>query len=417
MSHESIKVKISLNKPGVADRLVSILKKYPGIDLTNDSQGNGPDLLILELGSNPEEDFARITDLLKQGKAREIFLVSNDMAPAVLMQAMRAGVKEIFPLPLDANDVFQALERFKARNPEDSYGKSRPETGKIISIVGSKGGVGATTVAVNLAVTWSESKRKPSVALLDMNTMLGEVPLFLEITPKFHWGEITKNIDRLDKEFLLKVMTRHESGVHVLPSPSSLNGHHSPTPDIIQRLLDEMKRTFDVVVIDAGQPMKDVSLKTLQLSDEVLLVSILSLPCLSNTVRMMRSYVDYSYVNREHINVILNRVMKKMEISIQDAEESFGKSILFSLPNDYNTSMTAINSGKPLSHVSPKSELARSFMALADKLIPTEDNSKQIKTKSWSLFNRLARKDAKRGLVTGDHSFGFPATPDASTSY
>jgi len=145
MSHESIKVKISLNEPTVADRFVSILKKYQGLDLINGSRGNDPDLLILELGSKPEEAFARIIDLLKQGKAREIFLVSNDMAPAVLMQAMRAGVKEFFPLPIDANEVYKALERFKARIPEDSYVKSQPKTGKIISIVGSKGGVRPTT--------------------------------------------------------------------------------------------------------------------------------------------------------------------------------------------------------------------------------------------------------------------------------
>ena len=240
--------------------------------------------------------------------------------------------------------------------------------------------------------------------------------MFLEISPKFHWGEVTKNIDRLDREFLMKVLTRHKSGVHILPSPASLNGHHSPTPDIMQRLLDEMKRMFDVVVIDAGQPKSDAGLKTLQLSDEVLLVSVSSLPCLSNTVRMMRSYVDYGYVKKERINVVMNRQMKKSEISIKDAEASIGKPLFFSIPNDYSTSMAAINSGRPLSHVAPKSEIARSFELFADKLIATGNSSKHEKSKSWSLFKRRARKDARKNFGPGDHGFGFPTSPAASRS-
>ncbi len=102
-------------------------------------------------------------------------------------------------------------------------------------MLGSKGGVGTTTVSVNLAVALSNSKRH-SVALLDMNTVFGEIPLFLEIQPKFHWGEITKNIDRLDDTFLMNVLSKHSSGVHILPSPAYLNGHQSPTPEIMERL-------------------------------------------------------------------------------------------------------------------------------------------------------------------------------------
>ena len=384
----SLQVKISVNTPNLGDQFAGVVQKSKGFELMKGPQKQWPDLLILELGAKPEKGLSIAEDLLKQGKVKEIFLISDSTDPTILMQAMRMGIKEFFPLPLDISEVTLALERFRERISQRLDGSGRLKTGKIISIGGSKGGVGTTTISVNLAVACAESRGKPSVALLDMNTMLGEVPLFLEISPKFHWGEVTKNINRLDKEFLLKVLTRHKSGVQVLPSPAYLNGHHSPTPDIMQRLLDEMKAMFDVVVIDAGQPMGDASLKALQLSDDVLLVSVLSLPCLSNTVKMMRSYVDMGYVQRENINVILNRHMKKSEISIPDAEASLGKSVYFSIPNDYITSMAAINSGKPLSHVAPKSEIARSFTVLANKLIATEENAKQERIQSWSLFRR-----------------------------
>lgn len=384
---EMLNVKISVSNPALADQFTAVIDKSPGFQLMKGTQKQWPDLLILELGSNSEKDFALIGDLMKQGHIKEVFLTSGLSDTSVLMQAMRIGVKEFFPLPLNPGEIAQALERFKERTSNISHAIIPPQRGKIITIGGSKGGVGTTTISVNLAVAFSESRTKKSVALLDMNTMLGEVPLFLEISPKFHWGEVTKNINRLDKEFLMKVLTRHKSGVHVLPSPASLNGHHSPTPEIMQRLLEEMKENFDFVVIDAGQPTSDASLKTVQLSDDVLLVSVLSLPCLSNTVRMMRSYVDYGYAKKEHIKFLMNRQMKKSDISIQDAEASLGRSVFHSIPNDYITSMAAINSGKPLSHVAPKSEIARSFELLADKLISIGENEQQ-EIKGWSLFKR-----------------------------
>ena len=245
--------------------------------------------------------------------------------------------------------------------------------------------MGTTTVAVNLAVAYSNRKQPLSVALLDMNTIFGEIPLFLEISPKFHWGEITKNIERLDNTFLMNVLTRHSSGVHVLPSPAYLNGHHQPTPSIMQRLLGLMRQLFDVVIIDGGQSLNDAALKGMQMSDAVLLVSTLSLPCLSNTNKLLRSFTDLGYIQKERIKVILNRYMKKNEIALEDAEAGIGQSVFFSIPNDYKTTMAAINSGKPLSELAPQSPIAGSIIELAEKLIPTEPGETK---KRWSLFKR-----------------------------
>jgi pilus assembly protein CpaE len=380
-----LQVKITVHSETVAGQLEALVRKGPGFGVMEAAQGQWPDLLIMELGAAPEENFARIEEFLNAGRVKEIFVCAAGADPALLMRAMRAGVKEFFPLPLDEVEVRRALERFKERTQKIAVVPQAPRQGKVISVGGSKGGVGTTTVAVNLAVACAESERAPSVALLDMNTLFGEIPLFLEISPKFHWGEITRNINRLDDTFLMNVLTRHGSGVHVLPSPAYLNGHHAPTPDIMQRLLEVMRRVFDVVVIDAGQSMSDASLKGLQLSDQVLLVSILSLPCLSNTSKLLRSYADLGYVKKERLKVILNRYMKKSEISLADAEEGIGQPVFWTIPNDYKTSMTAINNGRPLSQVAPRSEIARSFSELTEKLMPVEEKESK---KRWSLFKR-----------------------------
>ncbi|KJS29825.1 MAG: hypothetical protein VR64_18595 [Desulfatitalea sp. BRH_c12] len=382
--NDLLKVIVSVTDTSLAEQFQAAVGNSNGFDIIDALQGQRPDLLIIELGDVPEDDFTRIEELLGEGKVKEIFLCAQNSDPAILMRTMRAGVKEFFPLPLDLNEVQNALTRFKGRVEKTAL-PAGEKNGRIISVGGSKGGVGTTTVAVNLAVACAESDSKPSVALLDMNTLFGEIPLFLEISPKFHWGEITKNISRLDESFLMNVLTPHASGVHVLPSPAYLNGHHSPTPDIMQRLLDLMRRVFDVVIIDAGQSMSDASLKGLQLSDMVLLISILSLPCLSNTSKLLRSYIDLGYVKRERIKVVLNRYMKKSEISLSDAEAGISQPVFWTIPNDYKASMEAINSGKPLSQLAPRSEIARSFAQMAEKLMPSRETESK---KRWSLFRR-----------------------------
>jgi pilus assembly protein CpaE len=230
-----------------------------------------------------------------------------------------------------------------------------------------------------------QSDANCSVILIDMNTLFGEIPLFLEMSPKFHWGEITKNIDRLDNTFLSNILAMHQSGVQVLPSPAYLNGHVRPTPSIMIRLLGLMKQMFDYIIIDGGQATDDTSLKVLEISDSLLLITILSLPCLANTNKLLKSFTDLGYVRPERIKVVLNRNMKKCEISLEDAEAGIGKELYWAIPNDFGNTMAAINNGKPLLDIAPKARITKSIFDLANSLsIPKEEKPK----KKWSLFKR-----------------------------
>jgi pilus assembly protein CpaE len=245
--------------------------------------------------------------------------------------------------------------------------------------------VGTTTIAVNLAVAIAQNKDRNAVALLDMNTLFGEIPLFLEMAPKFHWGEITKNIDRLDKTFLANILSNHKSGIQVLPSPAYLNGHVRPTPEIMSQLLNLMRQTFDHIIIDAGQSTDDTSLKILEMSNTLLLVTILSLPCLANTNKLLKSFRDFGYMQAENIKVVLNRNMKKGEISVKDAEAGIGRKLFWTIPNDFRVTMTAINNGKPLQEIAPNAQVTKSIRDLANSLSIAK---KKAPKKKWRFFKR-----------------------------
>jgi pilus assembly protein CpaE len=370
-------VKLHIADDALAKKITDILRSSIELVLTNFRDPQKADLLVFQIGKNAETDFNLALAALQNGEAEEVFLISETADPKVLMQAMRAGVKEFFIQPLDAAEIRAALERFKERHTQDA-GRRKSKNGSIISVFGSKGGVGTTTVAVNLAVSLAQGLEKKQVALLDMNTLFGEIPLFLEMAPKFHWGEITKNIERLDGQFLLNTLTPHKTGVQVLPSPAYLNGHVRPTPETMSRLLSLMKQMFDYIIIDAGQSTDDTSIKVLEVSDMLMLITILSLPCLANTNKLLRSLTDLGYVPKEKIKVVLNRYIKRGEISVSDAEAGIGRELFWVVPNDYDTSMSAINSGRPLINVAPGAAITKSFIELAKSLNePQEGKAKK----------------------------------------
>jgi pilus assembly protein CpaE len=378
MSDNIIQIKIEVKKPGLKRKLDDIIRSVEGmhVQMSHDTRRAG--LLIFELGNDAENEFQHIRSLLNSDAAAEVFLISENSDPAVLMQAIKTGAKEFFTLPLKEEEVKQALKELK-KKVKRANRRNSPEIGQIITVVGSKGGIGTTTVAVNLAVNLARKKSIQSVALIDMNMMFGEIPLFLEIKPGYHWGEIVKNISRLDSTFLMNTLSKHSSGIHILPSPGSLNGSASSAPEMMGHLIGFMQKLFDFVIIDAGQSANEISLKVLEMSDNILLISLLSLPCMSNTNKLLQSISDLGFLPEERIRIVINRYLTKSEISLHDAEESIHKKIFWTIPNDYSTTMSAINNGKPLSEIASKAQITRNLNDLADNFAPKEENQ----TKKW----------------------------------
>jgi pilus assembly protein CpaE len=384
MAEQKYHVKISVKNPAAYNSVISMLTEDPDVEMVDLKAGLRADLMIMELEETDREIVEKIEILLESNEAGELLLMSENPASHLLLRLMRLGVKEFLPLPLNEQEFKIAIHRFKARAvPGD--GTAQKKNGRVISVIGSKGGVGTTTVAVNLGVYLAGSRKDTSVALLDMNTLFGEIPLFLDLVPRFHWGEITKNIERLDRMFLMNILSKHKSGIHLLPSPSYLNGNNVPSMEVIDRLLGLMREMFDYVVVDAGQSLVDSNLRALQHSDQVFLISLLSMPCLSNTNRLIKSLTELGYVSKEQLKVVINRYLKKSEITVKDAESGIGTEVFCLIPNDYRTTMAAINQGKPIMEVAPKSLVASTFQEMIQSLGP---KTKAPKKRKWRLFGR-----------------------------
>ncbi|HBG17958.1 MAG TPA: hypothetical protein DDY32_01380 [Desulfobulbaceae bacterium] len=364
-----LSVQFAVKTEEVRDSLSKIVKGLDGFFLLEDKNADRVDVLVLEIGNSPESEFQTISSLLQENVVETLFLTSARMTPDILLPALRAGAKEFFQQPINKDEVIEAFQKvlLKARQSDQSDA-STTRLGKIFSVLGAKGGVGTTTFAVNLATSIQAQDKDKLVALVDMNILLGEVPLFLDLEAETDWEEIGKNFSRLDEAYLQSAMARHSSGVYVLPAPSKLEKEtHLPAGFLFQ-LLRSMRRFFDYIVVDSGMIIDESYAKIFAESEAIYLVSILSLPCLIN-VRKLQESISATGVGKEKIRVIANRFEKRAQISPSEATKIIGTDIGMTIPNNYSVAMSAINNGKTILDISGNSDVARAYKKLAASLV------------------------------------------------
>ncbi|MHC1789953.1 AAA family ATPase [Solidesulfovibrio sp.] len=328
------------------------------------------DLLVHEMGvEDSESQLEAVAEMVTRRGEREVFLTAPVYDAEVLMRLMRQGVREFFPQPVSHEEVRMALWRFKERR-ETRLGPRRSKQGRIVSIFGAKGGVGTTSLAVNLAAACQTHKPGATVALMDMNLPFGEAQLFLDIAPKYHWGEVLGNISRLDATYLMSVMSRHPSGIYLLAPPSRLDDLQMATPENISRLLELMRQVFDTVVIDLGMYLDEITLKVMDMSDAIVLVSVQNLPCLANVRRFLDNIRHAETGLEEKLKIVVNRHLEESDLVVEDMEKALGLPVFWRVPNDYKTTLSAINQGKTLLETAPRAAVTKSVCDLASALAP-----------------------------------------------
>jgi len=364
-----LSVQFAIKTPEVRESLTKIVKGLKGLLLHEDVNANRVDILVLEIGNAPESEFETISALLKENVVETLFLTSARMTPDVLLPALRAGANEFFQQPINKEEVIEAFQKILLKNRQrDEANTGTTRMGKIFSVLGAKGGVGTTTFAVNLAASIQAQDQEKLVALVDMNILLGEVPLFLDLETETDWEEIGKNFSRLDEAYLQSAMARHSSGVYILPAPSKLEKETRLPAGFIFQLLRSMRRFFDYIVVDSGMLIDEASSKIFAESETVYLVSILSLPCLIN-VRKLQESIVASGVGKEKIRVIANRFEKRAQISLSEATKIIGTNIGMTIPNNYPVAMSAINNGKTIPDIAGSSDVAKAYKKLAASLV------------------------------------------------
>jgi pilus assembly protein CpaE len=372
---ETLKVKLDIKNPETKSFLIEAVSAVPGFTIS--SNGAPCDVIVMEIGADPSEEFRFVEQIKAKGLAKEVFLTSARQDSEMLLKALKTGVKEFFPQPINKAEVMVSLAKLRKSTEAAGMQKATEKKGRLISVIGSKGGVGATTVAVNLAVSVKEMASEKSVVLMDMNPFLGGVQLFLNIKTSFSWVEGARDIARMDSTYLLNTLYKHSTGIHVLPAPSSPVGLETATPETMERLVGLLRSAFDIIIIDGCRSFDDLSLRMLALSDTILVVSELNFPSLVNAKKLLDTFDGLGLSYGKDIKAVINRYQKKTTVSSGEAEKTLGRKIVSMIPNDYETTMSAINTGKTLSDVAWKSAVMENVRELAALLLHKEAPRKE----------------------------------------
>jgi len=307
-----------------------------------------------------------------------IFAASKSTDGQLILKSIRAGAREFLPLPMEIEELYTALERIL----QSKYGSgdSKSKGCKVIAIAGATGGVGCTSIAVNIGCNLA-NKSENSVALVDLDLALGDADVFLDSIPDYSLVDVTENVSRLDFQLLRKSLTKHSSGLYLLPRPIQLQDLDLINPDSLRRVFGLLRASFSHVVIDMSKSFSHVDLAALEMSNEIVLMVQLDLPCLRNMVRLLMSLQQIESI-RDKIKVVVNRSgLESGQISLKKAKETIGREVFFQIPNDYRTMVEMRNNGQPLIEQAPKALITQAVQQLTDLLdgvaiTPTEDPSK-----------------------------------------
>ena len=305
----------------------------------------------------------QVKQLLATFHRLSVFVVSSQKSSDWILKLMRAGAVEYILEPVAITDLVEAVQKIgRVMAPRTA---EPPSGGKIISVYNPIGGMGTTTVAVNLAATLAKGNNK--VALVDLNLFSGDVSSFLNVNPTYTLSSVTNNVSRLDANFLMSVMTKHSSGVYVLTEPLEVDETASITPEQVIRVLALLRSVFSYVVIDTGGSLIGCNTATFENSNYVLYNTVLSLPSLKNTKRYLMA-LEKRGVRKDRVKLIVNRYLPRADIKVEDAERVLDCKVFLTIPNDYNEVIASINKGLPVVDISPRSPVSKAMTLLAEQL-------------------------------------------------
>jgi pilus assembly protein CpaE len=354
-------------------------------DALTDMAGVGvkqPAVLIVDLRQDAEIP-AALSQLKRHHPTTGVLVVSSRLDPALMLEAMRAGVNEFVTSPVTVSELQAAIKRLMGNLATSTRGE-------IFAFIGAKGGVGATTVAVNTAT--SLAKQSPdSTLMIDLNAACGDAAVFVGAEPRFSVMDALENVGRLDSAFFSGLVVRTKGGLDLLGAaarPVSRNFE----PSRIRTLLDFASQTYRYTVLDV--PRSDsAALDSLELVTKIVLVVNQELATVRSASRTAATLKQRYGPAR--LSVVLARTDRRAEIGLDDVERTVGVEISHMFPSDYRLALQAMNKGRPIV-LDGSNELAAAFKTFARELAGMSENAKEkeAKARTTGLFGRLSPKKA-----------------------
>jgi len=344
------------------------------------------DIVLLDLTQGSEACFSFASYLRKIHPTVHVVACTPNPQPDrdFLLRAMRSGVQDLLSLPVSPAKMQEVLTRYIQETKKAEFKAAE----RLIVLMGSKGGVGTTTVAVNLGVQLAHATHK-RVVLLDFARPLGHGCLLLDLKPRFSVRDAVESLDRLDGHFFNGLLVRHKSGLEVLPGVSHPDEWQGIPHASLSRVANVAQSTFDHVLVDAGSAFSSEWAALLQTARKILLVTEASVPALW-TLKRQVTCIAAQGIDSDRIRIVLNRWHRADDEVLNSLEKDISRPIVARLPNDFRHVSEAISLGVPLSQ-NHNNGLATRFHQLACQLAGLPVDSQKSRGGLTGLFRSGTR--------------------------
>jgi pilus assembly protein CpaE len=344
-----------------------------------------PTLLLLE--AKPlDESLAAAERFHLENPATSIFVTSADTAPNTILRSMRAGAKEFLSRPVAPGEFSAAVEKL-LRQAGSASGR-----GKVIAVFSNKGGVGTTSVSVNLAVALARVTQK-EIGLVDLDLQAGDVSIFMNSRPTKTISDLCTGGGKIDSATLTSVLLKHPSEVYVLAGPERPEQTEVVKPAKVNEILSAMRDSFPFVVVDNGHGFSDVNLEVFDFADEIFVVVLLNLPSIRAAQRCLDVFRQLNYLrDQEKVRLVVNRYLPQKDIGIEQLEEALHYPVFWRIPNDYANMSDAINAGMPVADIDAEADVTRSYDELAAELAGTAAPVAEDAKAGKGFFDKLLKR-------------------------
>jgi pilus assembly protein CpaE len=331
-----------------------------------------PDVILVDFDFSPQP--FNLVDKIVSSYSRSAVIAilpetGNVNLDRVVLAGARAFIHYPFPpekLAISVKRVIQLLERNQSQSGQVSEAEVKRNQTNIFTVFSPKGGAGSTTIATNLAITLHQTL-KEDVLLIDGKHLFGHVALYLNLRTGNSLTDLIAHAGMLDKQLINQVVIKHNSGIHVLPSPNSISEAQGIRPENLFTVIQSLQEHFPHIVIDAGNNLNENTVTYMDASDKILLVLNPDLASMRDVRQFIEISSTLSYP-KEKILLILNQAGRKADVKLEEIEQILKMKIFGKIPADENFALACLNEGVPIVVKKSRHSISKAFKDIAKDL-------------------------------------------------
>lgn len=326
------------------------------------------EILLVNLDPSPAAILPVAASIASTRPEPAVFVMSESADAQLILAALRAGIREYLTKPLDRPQLAAAIEKIAAA------ASTSQEVGRLISVFGTIGGVGASVVAANLAAELNDLSARKPVALVDLDFRYGQQATMFDLQADYTIADLCDKPEQLDAAMIARAMVKHGSGLHLLARPNHFNQADQITAAHCASVLSSLQQVYEYVVVDGPVRFDVGGAAVLDLADVNLFVMQLLVTSVRNVHRIFGALRDGGY-NLDRFRLVCNRVgQESSHLGIEHVEKTLNKKIAYQVPDDWKTVSSSINVGTPLIEMAPKSRVRAAIREIAENIARPQES-------------------------------------------